>query len=54
MAGEDLVCIGGVKLTAIHESVVKRRKAELQLLRYELFVDARREARHGTTLGTIV
>lgn len=54
MAREDLVRICRVKLTSIHEGVIDRRQKELQLLRDELFVDARHEVRHGTTLGTIV
>lgn len=43
-----------VKGTPIHESLVECCETELQLVRYELFVDPRREVRHGTTLGSDV
>jgi hypothetical protein len=50
MASENLMGVGWVERTSTYGLRLKRREPELQLVRYESFVDPRREVRHGTTL----
>ncbi len=47
MAGEDVVGVGRVERISIDERGINRSQTQLQPIRYELFIDARREVRHG-------